>query len=597
VPSSVRILLALALGAVVFLAFLGRRDITTSHEARVAQTGREMAEAGWPWSAKLTGVPAPELVKTVDGLRLRSDPGNPPIWVNPWGVPLLNGQIRLQKPPLPYWVAAVMYRIAGAGEWGARFVPALMGLLCTLLMYDLARRTLGRRGAWVAAVIWVSSHFVTDEFRKAMADPYLAFFTLLCLCCWVRGGARGSPRWPLLVFYPALAFGFLAKGPVLLVHLGFAVGAFHFCLGRGLPRGVKAHLVGLALLLLIAIPWPMYVMSHVPNAVELWRYESVGKLTGENIEKSREWYSYLPQLAQLSLPWTAVWVLGLIYPFIPRGGRLRLRSFFPLVWYAATVVFFSCLTVKKAAYLLPMMPAQVLFIAQFTVAMMGMIRRQIRPLGPAIAVEAQKYIGVGIGILLAVTIAFDVGGQTKGGPTASSVAAALVHRTVPLSLQHVGWGVLAFLLGLLPLVAGRRRVALWFVMQGMCYSALLAVFYGLVAAPMDNAGSPREFARVVAAAAARPGYTLSRARLAEAVLFHLPPTAPYDPSAEHVLVVVEERPKHRLSTSELVFFKDDIPDAVPVRAVECAVPAGSPRHYWRLYDVTVERRSGPTGGR
>src|SRR5690349_7948741 len=82
-----------ALAVVVFLGWLGRRDIVTSHEGRVVQTARTMAEAGWPWQSP-----------SVEARRLDSDQV---LHVNPWVIPVIQGQIRLQKPPLPYWCAAV----------------------------------------------------------------------------------------------------------------------------------------------------------------------------------------------------------------------------------------------------------------------------------------------------------------------------------------------------------------------------------------------------------------------------------------------------------------------------------------------------------
>ena len=61
----------------------------------------------------------------------------------------------------------------------------MIGALATLLIWDLANMLLGRRAGWIAAGVWLSTHFIVDEFRKSMADPYLAFFTLLSVWAWV----------------------------------------------------------------------------------------------------------------------------------------------------------------------------------------------------------------------------------------------------------------------------------------------------------------------------------------------------------------------------------------------------------------------------
>jgi 4-amino-4-deoxy-L-arabinose transferase-like glycosyltransferase len=387
VPTPAKFFIAL-LAAAVFLPFLGRRDVVTSHEARVAQTARAMAQSGLPWSAKPATVPGVHLAWSdadadgVPDLRLAPDPDQPALHVNPWLVPVLNDEIRLQKPPLPYWCTAALFLCFNHGEWSetlARLFPALLGALATFLIYDLAKRALGRRFAAPAAFAWVTSYFIPDEFRKSMADPYLAFFALAAIAAWVRA-ATGTRRPAICVIavYVATGLGLLAKGPPLFVHLIPAILLFHLTRARGrrrVPGTILAHAAGLALMLAIALPWPIYVINHVPHAVELWRYESVGEMT-DNAEKAKQFWFYLPQLFQVTLPWTLVWLLG-TWTTVARGNRRR-RALFPLAWLATVVLIFSFSHVKKNAYLLPSMPAQTLIIAQGLVALAALCRRKYR---------------------------------------------------------------------------------------------------------------------------------------------------------------------------------------------------------------------------
>lgn len=363
-PARKPTILLTLLAAAAFLPFLGRRDIVISHEARVVQTARQMSESGWPWAATPAVVPAVHLTGTAGVLRLDPDTAAPPVHVNPWLVPVLNDEIRLQKPPLPYWCSAIAFRLAG--HWSealARLIPALLGAICTLLIYDLARRTTGRRFALPAALVWLTSYFIPDEFRKVMADPYLAFFALLATWSWIRGRILG--------FYIAVALGILAKGPPLFIHLVIPIGLYHFLHKRRLPGTIWLHLLGLAILAAIALPWPIYILNHVPNAREIWRYESIGELT-DNTENARPVWFYLPLLFQISLPWTPLWLLAIALAF------RRKRAVFPLAWYALTVLFFSCVHLKKIAYLLPAMPAQTLMIAQAIVFCAALLRRRKR---------------------------------------------------------------------------------------------------------------------------------------------------------------------------------------------------------------------------
>jgi 4-amino-4-deoxy-L-arabinose transferase-like glycosyltransferase len=374
-----RILLTL-LAAAAFLPFLGRRDIVISHEARVVQTARLMSASGWPWNAKPVTVPAVHLVSRADlgnALRLDPDPAAPPLQINPWLVPVLSGEIRLQKPPLPYWCSAILFRLFGV-EWSealSRLIPALLGALATFLVADLARLTLGRRFALPAALVWVSSYFIPDEFRKAMADPYLAFFALLAIWAWISASIRHS-RSCVLLFYIATALGLLAKGPPLFIHLAIPIALFHMLNRRRLPGTILSHLIGLILLAAIALPWPIYIFKTIPHAGEIWRYESIGEMA-DNTENAKAFYYYVPLLFQIGLPWTPLWIMAVALPFL-RNRRHGRRRIFPLLWFFLTVIFFSAVHLKKAAYLLPAMPAQTLLIAQAIVYIIADLRRRRR---------------------------------------------------------------------------------------------------------------------------------------------------------------------------------------------------------------------------
>ncbi|HXE52600.1 MAG TPA: glycosyltransferase family 39 protein, partial [Tepidisphaeraceae bacterium] len=178
------VLLALLAGA-MFLLLLGRREFASSHEARVGQVARQMAAAGWPWESGRLEVQRVHLARPDGVLRLAPDPQAAPMHVNAWVVPILSGQVRLQKPPLPYWCAAVAYKLSGVSEATSRLAPALLGALATLLLYSLGAMLYGRRVALIAVLIWLTTYLVPEQYRLAMADPYLAFFTLAAVWAWV----------------------------------------------------------------------------------------------------------------------------------------------------------------------------------------------------------------------------------------------------------------------------------------------------------------------------------------------------------------------------------------------------------------------------
>ena len=143
-------------------------------------------------------------------------------------VPYFNNQLRLDKPPLAYWAQVVSYRIFGENDFAARFPSVVAAALTALLIFAWGVRTGGEKVGWWAAIIFTLSLQTFVHAKAAVADMWLVFF--MTIAHWsgfeliqrptLNQGAVVSkpPRaiWksPFLVFYPALAFGFLAKGPI-----------------------------------------------------------------------------------------------------------------------------------------------------------------------------------------------------------------------------------------------------------------------------------------------------------------------------------------------------------------------------------------------
>src|SRR4051812_31096793 len=79
-----RLALLWLFSGVCLFAFVGGPTVTRTQEARVLETAREMLD----------------------------EPGS----LDNWLIPELNGVARLRKPPLPYWLAAVAFMVAGVDE-------------------------------------------------------------------------------------------------------------------------------------------------------------------------------------------------------------------------------------------------------------------------------------------------------------------------------------------------------------------------------------------------------------------------------------------------------------------------------------------------
>lgn len=339
-------LLFLGVLAVYLLFFhrLADRDLWSSHEARAAMNAQTILD---------------------DGV---------------WGLPrLYDGRLEMQKPPLYYWLAAVLAWLRGGAvdAWDVRLPAAGAATLCVFLV--AVGLAFGRRrftaGLLAAGVLATAVHF-TWLARIGRIDMPLTLSVSLAL-----GGlylARGRPcrtRLPLLVFaYGAIAAGAMLKGPIGVV-LPVAVISMHLLseLGLPLPSRGRAWLSalgelgvwwGVPLVVALVLPWFMWANRATDGEffrVFVWHHNIERGYGGSGL-RSNPWWFYAPQFTGDFLPWSLVLPVAVWWIF--RRGRWRndAEARFGLVWFAAVFLLLSCSRFKRADYLLPAYPGAALFL-------------------------------------------------------------------------------------------------------------------------------------------------------------------------------------------------------------------------------------------
>src|SRR5919201_436604 len=94
-----------------------------------------------------------------------------------WLTPHINGEVYLNKPPLLFWLTALVLRVTGFNEL-PRLISGLATLATMLLVFDMARWIWPRRpgaGVWAAAV-FLSSALTAIEARILRTDSLLSCF-------------------------------------------------------------------------------------------------------------------------------------------------------------------------------------------------------------------------------------------------------------------------------------------------------------------------------------------------------------------------------------------------------------------------------------
>ncbi len=287
-----------------------------------------------------------------------------------WLTPHFNGVLWFDKPPLFYWLSGLSMRGLGAGEFAARLPSALCAIALVAAVYRLARRAYPQRpaaGLWAGFVLATGVQFFLLA-RAAVTDMTLALTLTLALhslYAWLDGGrTRAILRCGL---WTGLAC--LVKGPVALALIGGQLVLYVLLTRRWHLAAKPALWGGLALCLLVALPWYL--------AMTVWHGQAFvhGFLEANNVtrflkpehhETNAFWW-YVPIFAAFFLPWT------LAVPGALAAARRRSRAeqaepgsprptLFLGLWCGLVFAFFSLSQTKLITYIFPLFPAMAVLV-------------------------------------------------------------------------------------------------------------------------------------------------------------------------------------------------------------------------------------------
>ena len=347
--------LAILLGGLFFFR-LGDDVPLRSHEALLAGTARNM----------LLNRP----VQLADG----SQP-------SPYLVPNFNDSPRLRKTPLAYWMVVPVARLLGeVNAWSARLPSAVAALITVLLVAAALARQYDRLTALLGAAALATTVGFLMNARAALADmPMTCFCTASLVALWLAVERSRARRFGWLIVAGVCAgLAMLAKGPapLLVFPLPYVVAAV-FIVARLVrtPGGGRAKIgdwlwslagaaAAILVFLAVVLPWPAYVYLHIPQALDIWRAESVDRSVGA-LGHQEPIYFYLLRLPVLVAPWTLFFVYGFAMA-VRRVSHLAADwawLCYAGAWVVGPLVGFSLAAGKQDHYVLPLLPAAAVFTA------------------------------------------------------------------------------------------------------------------------------------------------------------------------------------------------------------------------------------------
>jgi 4-amino-4-deoxy-L-arabinose transferase-like glycosyltransferase len=179
-----------------------------------------------------------------------------------WVTLKVNGIRYLEKPPLPYWITAGLYRVFGENVFASRLPNSLALLGIAWLAWLWAGRAWGPRAGFYAALGILTAFGPFLFTRFSIPEALLSFFLLFALYSLITGLESRRP----IRFYgmwAALALALLTKG--LIAPVFFFAAAVPMLLLSGQWRRWRElkPLSGILLFLAIAAPW--HILAGLAN--------------------------------------------------------------------------------------------------------------------------------------------------------------------------------------------------------------------------------------------------------------------------------------------------------------------------------------------
>lgn len=372
----------------------------------------------------------------------------------------VNGIRYLEKAPLPYWLAAISFRIFGFNTFAVHLPQAIGVLLLALLGFRWASRAFDDRTAFYTGLGILTSAGVFLFTRIFIPEVLLTLFICAALYCMLRAlevEPERSAKYAYLM-WALLALAVLTKGLVALVFFGGA-GLIYLSLTGGHSRwGTLRPATGTLLFLVIAAPW--HILAGLRNTGGMnghgffWFYfvnEHFLRFLGKRFPKD---YNKLPGYLfwSLHIVWLFPWSLFIPAAVVVAVKRWKARTAplrdslhtlnfkrqttLLLVIYSALVLVFFSISTNQEYYTFPAYLALLILIAA------GMARAEDtydteKSSHRWITFAHAAFTVVGIGV--ALTLAYGLW-RSRHLPFVPDIGDLLAHRDVgnyTLSMSHL----------------------------------------------------------------------------------------------------------------------------------------------------------------
>ena len=257
---------------------------------------------------------------------------------NVWLVPRLDGNPRIEKPPLLNWLTRFNFEVFGLSAGSARLIILLFSGLLVAVIAAIALEL--QPDIWYAifaALIALSTIGMSIHGRILLPDIPTAALSGVAFYLFLKWFKTGSQSF-LILAAVVLAGSFLTKGPVAFVVLGSGVLSLiltDHSVRQFLRRNLFQTVIPVVIFIVLSLSWYVYVFVQFPAYTsEVLETEYEARRFG------RFHLNAILQFTSLFFPWTVLLILSIVRW---RSGRISFnneRASMLLLWVAISLAPF-----------------------------------------------------------------------------------------------------------------------------------------------------------------------------------------------------------------------------------------------------------------
>jgi 4-amino-4-deoxy-L-arabinose transferase-like glycosyltransferase len=291
---------------------------------------------------------------------------------------LHRGEDYLDKPPLLFWISALVFKILGVANFTYRIVPVLVSLLGVYATYHLARLYYHQKIAYLSALLCASSFSVFLMNHDVRTDTMLMGWAIFAI--WQLAAYIEKMQWRNLILgFVGVGLAMLAKGPIGLMMPALALGT-HVLLAKKFRFILHWQwIAGLAIVAILLLPMciglyqqfdmhPEKVIEGQKNTSGLYFYfwkQSFGRLTGENVwEDDSDPFFFVHTYIWTVLPWGLL-VFFAFYDTVKKAITRKSEEYITLGGFLLPFIALSLSQYKLPHYINILIPLSSIFTARY----------------------------------------------------------------------------------------------------------------------------------------------------------------------------------------------------------------------------------------